>query len=93
MWGKDIPAFKDYCGARIVFDITKVTATCADRPASLEGKELTEEVTSDHGRIHSKGVRTGKSPIGPGGAITKGQDDYYVCLPRSELTSCRTKDA
>ena len=81
---KDVPAFKDHCGARIVFDITKVTATGADCPASLEGKELTEEVTSDHGCIHSKGVRTGKSPIGPGGVITKGQDDYFVCLPRSE---------
>jgi len=67
------------CGAKIVFDITKVTATGSGCP-KLDGLRITESVTTDEGCAPG-GVTTGAGcPIGPGGVVTSCTDTYALCM-------------
>ena len=67
------------CGAKIQFDVTRVTATGSGCP-SLNGLRVTESVTTDNG-CGPGSVTTGAGcPIGPGGAVTGCTDVYALCL-------------
>jgi len=75
------------CGAKIVFDITGVSATGTGCPASLDGLMVTEVVTNDHG-CSPANVRGGAGcpivatpPVAPGHGIVRDcTDTYGVCL-------------
>jgi hypothetical protein len=47
------------CGAKIVYDVTGVTASGADCPATLNGLVLSERIVTDHGCGPGGGVETG----------------------------------
>jgi hypothetical protein len=65
------------CGAKIVFDITKVTHSCDS--VDLAGAALTETVTTDAGCIPG-GVTTGAGcPIGAGNSFSGCTDTYGLC--------------
>jgi len=75
------------CGAKVVFDITGVTATGAACPRTLDGLRVTEVVTNDHGCTPAN-VQGGAGcpieehpPLLPGhGIIQDCTDTYGVCL-------------
>ncbi|HEU4711214.1 MAG TPA: DUF4157 domain-containing protein [Pyrinomonadaceae bacterium] len=77
--GKTPPA--NLCGARLVYDITSVTATGSKCPKTLDGLTLSENVKGDNGCTGS-GFTWKPGPgcvIGPGGKISGCTDKYTLC--------------
>lgn len=67
------------CGAQIVYDVTKVTATGGGCPAKLEGLKLTESVTTDEGCTPGAVTTGAGCDIGAGGNISGCTDTYGLC--------------
>jgi hypothetical protein len=68
------------CGAGLVYDITRVTATGAGCPSTLNGLTVTEVVTNDHGCTPANVQGGAGCPIGAGGTVQDCTDTYSVCL-------------
>jgi hypothetical protein len=68
------------CGAKIVFDITGVKATGTGCPKNLEGLNVTEVVTNDHGCSPADVQGGAGCPIRAGGVVTDCTDKYGTCL-------------
>jgi hypothetical protein len=76
------------CGARIQYDITRVTHSCDG--IDLAGAAITESVTTDNG-CGPGNVQTGAGcPIGANNTISNCTDTYGLCLPTASIpgTGC-----
>jgi hypothetical protein len=88
------------CGARVLYDVTQLTATGAGCPASLSGLTLTEVVTNDHGCVPDSPQpgpgcdletpdrtkpRTAVPVLNPGRG--KCRDSYALCLGLNEVSA------
>ncbi len=75
------------CGGAIQFDIVGVTASGPGCPSTLEGLDITEDVTSDAGCVPlpNKPV-TGQFKLGPGGKPPPDATDTYgFCFPKDYM--------
>ena len=68
------------CGAGIVYDITRVTATGSGCPSTLNGLTVTEVVTNDHGCTPGNVQGGAGCAIGAGGVVQNCTDTYSFCL-------------
>ncbi|MEX6688158.1 hypothetical protein QTN47_11665 [Danxiaibacter flavus] len=74
----------DKCGAKIIYDVSKVEATGASCP-SLKGLKVTESVTTDNGCTPG-GVKTGAGcDIGDNGEVKNCTDTYAFCTSAANI--------
>ncbi len=72
------------CGAKIIYDVSKVEATGATCP-SLKGLKVTESVTTDNGCTPG-GVKTGAGcDIGDNGEVKHCTDTYAFCTSGASI--------
>lgn len=75
------------CGAKMIYDITKVTATGSGCPSTLKGLRITESVTTDAGCIPGAVTTGAGCPIGTGGTVTGCTDTYALCASAASYPS------